>query len=132
MNDAENDLYTFSTDSSAGFSLAGIDPAPQPVNAAPGSNVAVKLYLQPQNSFLLTIQDQDTLRPVTSAAIHLTNIGIGYDTTQYSNGAGQTFFAPLKAGTYSMGIVVPGYESSSSTVVVSGEKSDFISIKQNE
>lgn len=131
LNDMENDLYTFSTDPAAGFNLSGIDPSPQPVNVAPEANVPVKLYLQPQNSFLLTIQDQDTLRPVTSAAVHLTNAGIGYDTTQYSNVAGQTFFAPLKAGTYSMEIVVPGYENTSSTVAVSGEKSDFISIKQN-
>ena len=63
----EWDNYHFSIDPASNLDLVSTDPSPQPISLAPDTNLAVKLYLDSQNSLLVTIQNSQTLEPVFSA-----------------------------------------------------------------
>ena len=130
--EVDADAYIFSVDPDRGLSLIATDPAPQPISAAAGGAVAVKLFLRAQNALLTTVQNAATLDPVFSAAVRLSNSGIGYDKTQYTDQNGQTYFAPLDNGTYNISVSATGYTGASSTVSVSGASDLMVNIDQNE
>lgn len=132
LSGMEWDSYTFAVDPASGFSLLNTDPAPQPVNVAPNATAAVKLYLQAQNALLVTVQNDQTLRPVFSATARLVNTPIGYDATVYTGAKGQAYFAPLQSGTYSLEVQAAGYTGYSGVVNVSGESATIVNIHQNE
>jgi type II secretory pathway pseudopilin PulG len=125
----EWDSYVFSVGSaSASLVLIGSDPAPQPISVAPGATANVKLYLQAQNALLVTVQDSQSLDPLFSATVRLVNSGIGYDMTQNTDQNGQTYFAPLNSGTYTLSIQEPGYANYSGSVSVSGRGATLINL----
>jgi len=129
----EWDVYTFSIDPSAGLDLAEIDPAPQPIALSPDTNLGVVLYLEAQNSLLLTVQDKDTGEPIFSAECRLHKSGIGYDVTQYTDEEGKTYFIPLEATNYySLEVQATGYSSFSGLVSISGDETKIVSLERIE
>lgn len=132
INNLEWDAYNFSIDPTTGLDLIETNPAPQPINLPPDNNVSVKLYLDSENSLLVTIQDSETLTPIFAASLRLYNLNLGYDTTQYTNEKGQAYFIPLKPATYHLEVQAPGYLSASSSVSVSGDTVKTIKLEQVE
>jgi hypothetical protein len=129
LPNTEWDTYNFSPSASSTLNLIGIAPAPQPVSVPPNSAVTVNLYLKATNALLVTVQDDQSLSPVFSASIELKN-GSVYDKTQYADQKGQTYFAPLSAGTYSLTVQSSGYNSYSGGVVVSGQSVNLVNLHQ--
>jgi hypothetical protein len=132
LQNLEWDLYTFSVAPSTGLDLINIQPSPQPVNLLPDANSSVVLYLDAQNSFLLTVQDNTNLEPIFSATVRMYNTGLGYDQTQYTNTKGQTYFIPLSNATYNLEISSSGYLPTSTTASVFGDKTKIIKLEQEE
>jgi prepilin-type N-terminal cleavage/methylation domain-containing protein len=128
----EWDSYTFSVDSSSGLTLTATDPALQPISLAPDSYLSVKLFLTAQNSLMVSTKDLNTASPVFSASVRAYNTTIGYDKTQYTNAAGQTYFIPLQNKTYNLQISAPGYLSTSTTVTVSGAETKIINLEPED
>jgi len=126
----EWDNHYFSIDPASNLDLVSTDPSPQPISLAPDTNLAVKLYLDSQNSLLVTIQNSETLEPVFSASVRLYKAG--YDQTQYTNEKGQTYFIPLEIGNYSLEVQAAGYSPSSISVLVSGDITKIINLTQIE
>ncbi len=126
----EWDNYIFSVDPATGVDLVSTDPSPQPISLAPDTNLTVKLYLEAQNSLLVTVQNEETLEPIFSASVRL--FKADYDQTQYTNEKGQTLFIPLDVGDYNLEISAPGYAAFSSTVSVSGDVVKTIKLHQLE
>jgi len=128
----EWDNYTFSLNPANGLDLVDTDPSPPPIGLAPNTNLSVKLFLEAQNSLLITVQNQESLEPVFSASIRLHSSSLGYDTTQYTNDKGQTLFIPLEVASYNIEVSSPGYSSASTTVWVSGDVKKTIKLEQIE
>ena len=132
ISNLEWDFYTFSIDPETDLDLINIDPSPQPINLPPDSSLDIKLYFDSENSFLITAQNIETLLPIFSAAVRLSNSGLAYDVTQYTNDKGQTYFIPLEIATYNLEIQAPGYSSYSGEVLVSGDEIKIIKLEQIE
>jgi hypothetical protein len=129
----EWDLYNFSISPSTGLDLIDIDPSPQPINLLPDNvNQNVTLYLDSENSLLVTVKNSESLDPVFSADVRLYNSGLGYDVTQQTDSSGQTYFIPLDPATYELEIEATNYSSSSMSVSVSGDETQNISLEQIE
>ena len=128
----EWDSYTFSVDPASGLDLVSIDPSPQPINLSPNTNLAVKLYLDSQNSLLLTVLNSLTLEPIFAVTLRLYNTDLGYDLTQYTNEKGQTYFIPLAAATYNLEAQASGYLAFSTPVSISGDMTKIIKLEQIE
>lgn len=132
LADLEWDSYTFSAATETGLDLVNTDPSPQPIGLSPNTTLPVKLYLEAENSLLLTIQNIETLEPIFSAIVRIYNSGSGYDKTQYTDEKGQTHFIPLAVATYNLEVSAPGYSSASTTVWVSGDVTKTVKLKQLE
>lgn len=128
----EWDSYIFSIDPATGLDLVNSNPSPQPISLAPNSNLSVQLFLDAQNSLLVSVQDSQTLAPVFSASVRLSNAGLGYNTTQYTNERGQTLFIPLAAAIYNLEVVASGYQATSTSLSVSGDRTTVINLLQVE
>jgi len=128
----EWDTYTFSLGPFAGLDLIDTNPKPQPISLAPDTSLNTDLYLESQNSLLITLQDLETLEPVFSATTAVSNAGLGYNTTQYTNAGGQTKFIPLDAATYEINIQMNGYLSTTTSATVSGHNRKTIKIEKVE
>jgi len=128
----EWDNYTFSIPASSNLDLANTDPSPQPISLSPNTNLPVKLYLDSQDSLLITIQNSETLEPVLSAIVRLFNNSLGYDATQYTNEKGQTYFIPLISATYNLEVSALGYSTTTDSVSVSGDVTKTIKLNQVE
>jgi hypothetical protein len=126
----EWDSYTFSVNPATDLDLVSTDPSPQPIGLSPDTNLTVKLYLDSQNSLLVTIQNSETLEPIFSATVRLYNAG--YDQIQYTNEKGQTYFIPLQPANYSLEIQAAGYSPTPTTVSVSGDLTKIITLPQIE
>jgi hypothetical protein len=125
----EWDNYTFSVPTSTNLDLVSSDPQ-NPVSLAPNENKIVKLYLDSQNSLLVTVQDAGTLEPIFSAQVRLYKSG--YDKTQYANEKGQTYFIPLDVGSYNLEVSAPGYSTTTDSVSVSGDITKSIKLTPSE
>ncbi len=123
----EWDLYSFSV--GGDWDLQSTEPA-QPVSLSPASTKNVTLYVQTQNSFLIEVQDEETEEPVFSAEARLYKEG--YDKTQQTDQDGQTYFAPLDEGTYSLEVSAQDYSDYSGTVSVSGDENKIIYLERVE
>jgi len=130
IQNLEWDLYTFSIPPASNLDLAEIQPSPQPINLLPETNSSVKLYLEAQNSFLLTLEDAETLEPIFSATATLSNLGLGYNQYQYTNEKGQTYFIPLSQANYNLEISAIGYLNTSTDVFISGDFNKIIKLEQ--
>ena len=129
IQNLEWDNYQFSIPTSSELSLVSTEPA-QPVSLPPDANLSVSLYLESQNSLLVTVQNLITLEPVFSATTTLSKTG--FQKTQYTNEKGQTLFIPLDIGNYNLLIEAPGYNSTSTTIYVSDNVSETVKIEQVE
>ena len=85
-----------------------------------------------QKAALLTVKNITTLEPIFAATVVLSNIGLSYDTTQYTNEKGQTYFIPLEVANYNLEIQAPGYLAISTTVLVSGDAIETVLLEQVE
>jgi len=130
ISNLEWDNYYFSVGPTTGLDLVSTDPSPQPISLVPDTNLAVKLYLDSQNSLLVTIQNSQTLEPIFSASVRLSKTG--YDQTQYTNEKGQTYFIPLEIGDYSLEVQAAGYSSASTLISISGDQTKTINLTQIE
>jgi hypothetical protein len=126
LSNLEWDDYYFSVPTDTNMDLVSIEPS-QPVSLPPDTNSQVNLYLESQNSLLVTVQDLDTLQPIFSASTTLT--GSSYQKTQYTNEKGQTLFIPLESQSYTLSVEASGYSSTSTTIFVSGDDTVLIKLK---
>jgi len=126
IQNLEWDNYHFSIPTSSELSLVSTEPD-QPVSLSPDTNLTVNLYLESQNSLLVTVQDLTTLQPIFSATTTLT--GSSYQKSQYTNEKGQTLFIPLDVGSYNLLVEAPGFFSTSTTVYVSGNETETVKLQ---
>lgn len=129
LENMENDTYTFAAAPTSTLVFLSTDPSPQPVALAPAGNVDVKLYFNASDALLITVQNSQSLAPVFAASVKLKNSS-GYDKTQYCGQNGQTYFAPLSAGSYTITVDAAGYSSYSGTISVLGQSSKIINLDQ--
>ena len=127
----EWDFYTFSVTGTS-LDLVGTDPSPQPINLLPDTNRQVKLYLEAENSLLLTVQNIETLEPIFFATARLYNTGLGYDKTQYTNEKGQTIFIPLSIADYNLELEAPSCLATSTIVSISGDTIKTVRLRRVE
>jgi hypothetical protein len=120
LSNLEWDVYYFSNfkKDSKTLDLVTSTP-PHPASLDPGTNLNVSLYLDSQNSLLVTVKDSETLNPIFSATTTL--IAPGFSQIQYTDINGQTIFIPLNQGTYNLSVEAIGYSPSSTSVSVSGK-----------
>jgi len=128
----EWDNYIFSVPPGTGLDLIAINPETQPVSLLPDSAVPVRLYLDAENSLLITIKDAETLFPIFAGRVRLYNSGLGYDVTLDTNEKGQVYFIPLESATYNLEAEAPGYSGTSDTAQVSGDDTKTITLIQIE
>ena len=137
ISNLEWDSYTLSVDPISGLDLVEIESPPgatttQPISLAPLASLDVRLILQAENSFLLTIQDATTSEPIFSATARLFNLAIVYNVTQYTGENGQTYFIPLQTADYDLEVGASGYLSTSTNVSISGDVFKTIKLEQIE
>ncbi len=132
ISDLEWDNYHFSTDSGASLDLIATDPEVQPISLAPGANFAISLYMKAETSLLLTIENNLTLEPIFAAQAKLSSSQLGYDAILYTNESGQAYFIPLTIATYNLEIQAPGYLTTTTQVLVSGDQIKIIRLEQIE
>jgi hypothetical protein len=122
----EWDAYDFTIDPAENLDLASTSPPSNPlgqdIDLLPGTTQSVSLFLEAENSLLITLRNSETLEPIFSGQVRLSNSGLGYDQTQFTDQQGQTLFIPLEAATYNLDIQTDGYGSYSGTVEVSGDE----------
>jgi hypothetical protein len=130
--DLEWDSYIFSIDPATGLDLEATDPSPQPISLPPDTSSSVSLYVNAQNSLLVTVQDVDTGLPIFAANVRLYKSDLSYDKTQQTDEKGQTYFIPLDVGAYTIEAQISGYQTKSESVSVSGDGSIVISLTRTE
>lgn len=104
----------------------------QPIALAPNTNLDVRLILTAENSLLVNVQNINTLEPIFSAQVRLSSAALGYDVTQYTDEAGQTYFIPLQESIYNLDVSAAGYSNLSDQVSVSGQTTRTIQLQQIE
>ncbi len=109
-----------------GLDLTTSTPS-HPISLEPATTTDVNLYLEAQNSLLVTVLDIDSSEPIFSASTTLSRTG--YQESQYTNTRGQTLFIPLEAENYDLSVEALGYFSTSTTVSVSGKSTKTINLK---
>lgn len=120
LTDMDGDRYYFSTTAGSAIDVVGVDPL-SPVNAPSGSSTAVKLFLLPENSLLLSVVAADSLMPVFGATVRLISSSNGYDSSKITGADGKVYFMPLQDGVYALEIQSYGYENYSGNITVSGQ-----------
>jgi hypothetical protein len=128
----EWDAYDFTIDPAENLDLVSTNPTSNPlgqnIDLLPNTIQSVSLFLDAENSLLVTIKSSDTLEPVFSAQVRLSNSGLGYDQTQFTDEQGEALFIPLEAATYDLEVQADGYESYSGTVDISGDRTTTINL----
>lgn len=99
------------------FGLVNIEPE-HPINLEPDENLEVNVYLETENSLLLTLQDEETLEPIFSATATLSNHN--FSQTQQTNAYGQTIFFLPSVGNYQLSVEALDYYSTSTSLYISG------------
>ncbi len=129
LNNIEWDSYFFSIETD-GLELESIIPPDQPIGVEPDSSQSITLFVESQDSSLITVKNDETLEPVFSASVRI--IKGEYDNTLYTDANGQVHFIPLEIGEYSIEVEAAGYESNTDSVYVSGSKTFIIQLNQVE
>lgn len=131
IQNLEWDFYHFSDlkKNLQNLNLAKSEPN-QPIYLAPATNLETLLYLESQNSLLITVLDSETLKPIFSSTVILEKSG--FFQSQYANQNGQTIFIPLQAQSYNLTVEAVGYASKSDTIFVSGETAKIIKLSPLE
>jgi len=131
INDLEWDSYTFFAVPGSALDLAGTDPLPQPIDLLPETTLPIELYLEAENSLLLTIKDQNTLEPIFAASCRLSNSYLGYDQQRPTDQNGQALFIPLTAASYDLEIIAAGYQTYTGSLGVVGDQTLTISLTKS-
>ena len=109
IDNLEFDIYNITTNGAAtGYDIAE-SSNPQPFNLPPNSSAETILMLVPhtQNTFLVTVRNSAGAL-IDGASVRLYRTG--YNKTQTTSVAGQTFFTPLSAAAnYSLEVIMAGY-----------------------
>lgn len=130
INNLEWDAYDFSIHPAENLDLVNTDPISDPlgqkIDLLPDTDQEVDLFLDAENSLLLSLLDSETSSSIFSGKIRLYNNGLGYDETQFTNESGQTLFIPLTNETYQIEIQADGYEDYSGVISVAGDKTSII------
>ena len=122
LSNLEFDIYYFSNFQKDSQLLNVATSTPQlPLSLNPSTTLEVLIYLESQNSLLVTVKDSETLNPIFSATTTLT--ASNFSQTQYTDINGQTIFIPLDPQNYTLFVEALGYQSTSTTVFVSGNSS---------
>jgi len=131
ISNLEWDVYHFSNfqKDSQTLNLATSTPE-HPIALNPDTNLNVNLYLESQNSLLITVQDATTLEPIFSATTTLS--ASGFSSTQYTDEEGQTLFIPLESQSYDISVSAQGYLSTSTTIFVSGQTTKLIKLEASD
>jgi len=130
LNNLEWDNYTFSLPTSSALNIIATDPSLQPIFLAPNSSMSIKLFLEAQNSLLVTVQDKDTLGPIFAATTTL--VKGSTSTVQFTDSKGQTLFEPISAGNYILTLEHPYYDTTSTSINISGHSYVNIKMKSND
>lgn len=130
FNAMEFGKYIFS-DFSIGGSAINLreDLSPQPVVLEPGTTQAVDLYLESMNSLFVQVGDKISGDPISLAPVKLSNAGLGYDITQFTDTNGRTLFIPLEPEIYNLEVSTTGYATSTDSVVVSGAVEQIVEME---
>lgn len=118
-------FYYFS-ESCADYDLVETQPF-QPVDLLPDESIIVKLILEPENSFLVTVLDISTHDPIFGASVHLSNLD--YDQRRPTDGSGQAFFIPLAPATYNLEIRATGFLTHQEQILISEEEDKVIQVE---
>jgi len=121
----EWDSYFFSLMPGAVLDLSGTEPSPQPIDLLPGASLNAELYLEAENSLLLTIRDAATLVPIFAVSCQVD------ENQRPTNEAGQAVFIPLEEATYNLEVEAPGYQNYTGTVFVSGDTVSIINLTKS-
>lgn len=129
INNLEWDSYNFSLLPGSSLDLVEANPA-QPISLPPDTQIEVDLFLESEDSLLLTVQDVETLEPIFSASTTLAKAG--YENNQLTDEKGQTYFIPLSPGNYNLAVEAPGYLPSSTSFWVSGDAMRTMKLQRTE
>jgi prepilin-type N-terminal cleavage/methylation domain-containing protein len=131
ISNLEWDTYHFSDfkKDSQNLELATSSPS-LPVSLPPDTILDVNLYLESQNSLLVSVFDSETLNPIFSATTTLSKTG--FQESQLTNLNGQAIFIPLDQANYTLSIEAAGYYSTSTTVFVSGKTTKVIKLEPRD
>jgi hypothetical protein len=131
ISNLEWDIYHFSNFQKDSQSLELATSSPSlPVSLSPDTTLDVNLYLESQNSLLVSVFDSETLNPIFSATTTLSKTG--FQETQLTNLNGQVIFIPLNRANYTLSIEAVGYYSTSTTVFVSGKTTKVIKLEPRD
>jgi len=129
--DLEWGSYIF-TAGGTDLDLVDIYPSSTSIYLSPDTNQPVILYLEAENSLLVTVLSNDTGEPVFDASVRLYKTDLSYDVTQYTNDKGQTYFIPLEAVSYNLEIQAYNYSDLDTTVSISGDNTKLIALDTHE
>jgi hypothetical protein len=131
ISNLEWDTYHFSDFKKDSQSLGLATSSPSlPVSLPPNTILDVNLYLESQNSLLVSVLDSETLNPIFSATTTLSKTG--FQVVQLTNLNGQAIFIPLDQANYTLSIEAAGYYSTSTTIFVSGKTTKVIKLEPRD
>ena len=119
----EWDSYYFSTTETTGMELLRVSPS-NPANLLPDTTLDVDLYFKVENTLLVTVLDASTEDPIFGASVHLSNPN--YDKILPTDENGKAYFLPLEPASYTLVVGAPNYQTSTTTISVSGKTTKTI------
>jgi len=123
LDQMEWDSYYFSTTQATGMELLRVSPS-NPVNLLPDTTLDVDLYFEVENTLLVTVLDASTEDPIFGASVHLSNPN--YDKILPTDKNGKAYFLPLEAASYTLVVGALNYQTSTTTISVSGKTTKTI------
>jgi type II secretory pathway pseudopilin PulG len=127
LTEMEWDSYYFSETENTGMELLRVSPS-NPTNLLPDQSVEVDLYFKVENSLLVTVLDATTTLPIFGASVHLANPS--YDKIIPTDENGKAYFLPLDPGTYTLEVGALNYQTTTTTVSVSGKTTKTIYLQK--
>jgi len=125
INDLEWDNYDFTIDPAENLGLISSD---QEIGLLPNTSQSIDLFLDAENSILITLLNSQTLESIFSGQVRIFNIGLSYDQTQLTDSQGKTLFIPLESANYSLEIEAENYQNYSGSINVSGDEATIINL----
>jgi len=137
ISDLEWDLYDFTISPSENLDIASTSPVSTPagidINLLPdATNQTIILYLEAENSLLITTQDSEASSPIFNSQVRIYNTGIAYDNTSFTDASGRVVFIPLESANYNIEIEVDGYADYIGSTNVNGDEAIIINLIANE
>jgi hypothetical protein len=131
ISNLEWDTYHFSNFQRGSQNLELVSSFPPlPFSLLPDTTLNVNLYLESQNSLLVSVFDSETLNPIALATTTLSKTN--FQESQLTNLNGQVIFIPLDYGSYTISVEAQGYYSTSTTVSISGKTTKVIKLEPRD